>query len=113
MDTTTSGTQAMAEIQLRRPEYADGTPVSEGDRIRYHQALGGLMAPGSDADGNIWNYGTAVKIPDYANDPQARAQAMAHGIDVDELVIQVESGPYKGSWSTIYGHVIEKLTGDE
>lgn len=99
----------MTEIRYQRATYADGSLVLEGDRIRYHQAPGGLMAPGSDPDGNIWNYGIAVKEPRYANDPEARERATAHGIDVDELFLQCESGPYKGSLCMIYSHVVEKL----
>lgn len=44
--------------QSRIPVYADGTPVAAGDKIRYRQAPGGLLAR-SEA----WKYGTAVPHP--------------------------------------------------
>ena len=37
--------------------YTDGTPVQQGDSIRYHQAPGGLLPHGD------WDYGTAEFYP--------------------------------------------------
>lgn len=39
-------------------EYTDGTPVGEGDSIRYHQAPGGMLPASTE-----WTYGTARKFP--------------------------------------------------
>jgi hypothetical protein len=97
-------------VWMRRPTYSDGSLVVEGDRLRYHQALGGMMPPGADENGDIWNYGVAVKIPAYASDSDRRERAASHGRDVDELVLRCESGPYKGSHCNLFGHVIERIS---
>ncbi len=97
------------ETWYRRATYTDGSLVMAGDKVRYHQALGGLMSPSTDLDGNMWNYGTAVPIPQYQDDPERRARAADYGIDVDELVLQCESGPYKGSLCHLFSHVIERV----
>lgn len=68
--------------------YTDGTPVQEGDRIRYHQAPGGLMAHGD------WRYGVAVRLP------------VPH-VDSWELVLR---GNDDGRHYGLYGHVIETVT---
>lgn len=74
------------------PRYTDGTAVRVGDRIRYHQAPGGLMAPASDADGYVWTYGVAVALgPEYGSRP-------------NELHLEAANGRRYG----IYGHVIER-----
>lgn len=44
----------------RVPRYEDGSPVREGDKIRYRQAPGGLMARDPE-----WKHGTAVSLTDY------------------------------------------------
>jgi hypothetical protein len=76
----------------RPARYTDGTLVRHGDKIRYHQAPGGLLPPGAGADGDIWNYGTAVEVAD------------------GEVIIEVERGPYAGPWNrcNLHGHVIER-----
>lgn len=92
----------MASIRYRRATYTDGELVKEGDYLRYHQAPGGLMAAPEG-----WNYGTAVKIPAYEN-PEKRKEDAEYGIDVDQLVLRCESGPYAGSHCNLFGHVIER-----
>lgn len=71
--------------------YTDGTRVREGDRIRYHQAPGGLMAHGD------WRYGIAAHLPD---DHQNRR------FPVSELHLLADDGRHYG----LYSHVIERAT---
>lgn len=95
------------EIWYRRATYTDGSLVQEGDRIRYHQALGGLMSPSVDANGSMWKYGTAVRL--YQSDDE-RADAIKRMHDVDELVIQLDP-EYCTVWGSrchLFGHVIER-----
>ena len=95
------------EIWYRRARYTDGSLVMEGDRIRYHQALGGLMSPDVDANGSMWKYGTAVLL--YQSDDE-RARAVANMQDVDELVIELDPG--QNVWGRrchLFSHVIERL----
>ncbi len=40
---------------MRIARYTDGTLVREGDRIRYHQAPGGMLPHGD------WRYGIAAR----------------------------------------------------
>lgn len=68
--------------------YTDGTAVREGDRIRYHQAPGGLMAHGD------WVYGVAVRLP------------VPH-MGTWELVLR---GDDDGRHYNLFGHVIEPVT---
>jgi hypothetical protein len=80
--------------ERRKVTYTDGTPVKPGDRIRYHQAPGGLLE--THNTGN-WTYGTAVLI-----------DSIVPG--VQELVIENES---TASWGgrekyNLYGHVVER-----
>lgn len=92
--------------------YTDGTPVQEGDRVRYHQAPGGLMAPPSDARGNvIWHYGIAAKFPGYQ---ERREELLERGhIDPDELhcLRTVDSGLWSkaGSYGHMAPHIIERV----
>lgn len=79
----------------RTPHYTDGTPVQEGDRIRYHQAPGGILAPPMhfrNGEWTPWREGTA-----------ARSRFTIFG--EHELVLEDESGSQYG----ITGHVIERL----
>ena len=78
--------------------YTDGTPVREGDLARYHQAPGGLLTP-SSLDGDIWNYGTIVRVE----------QTGSVSSWYPDLYLKVERGPYAGSTCGLLGHVIEKL----
>ncbi|MBO0676816.1 hypothetical protein JRC04_05005 [Mycolicibacterium sp. S2-37] len=69
--------------------YTDGTPVREGDRVRYHQTPGGLMAPPSNPDGSIkWHEGIARRYP-YTDEQRQRLLDRrvreGYGIDPDEL----------------------------
>lgn len=86
-------------IHPRIATYTDGDEVIEGDRIRYRQAPGGLMAPSSD-----WLEGVAVKMQEFADDPERRRRALDNGIDVDELVLDAGDG---GRYS-IVGHIVER-----
>lgn len=85
--------------------YTDGTPVNEGDRVRYHQTPGGLMAPATNSDGTIkWHTGTAVKLPWYqgAENAEKRASAIRAGIDPDELTCEYDT---PSVWGGGYGHM--------
>ena len=96
------------EIWYRTATYTDGSLVREGDRIRYHQALGGLMSPSVDANGSMWKYGTAVRL--YQSDDE-RARAIEHMQDVDELVIEFDP-EYRSVWGGrghLFSHVIERV----
>lgn len=57
--------------------YTDGTPVQEGDRIRYHQTPGGLLPHGD------WTYGTAAKVPTHYR----QAPYVGAYLDPDELYL--------------------------
>lgn len=75
-----------------RARYTDGTPVSEGDRIRYRQAPGGLV-PRSSA----WRYGYAEKLArPYSDSPN---ELYLHCID------------YR--WYYLVGHEIERVSDSE
>lgn len=83
--------------------YADGTPVTEGDRIRYRQTPGGLMAPASRNGEYVWTEGVAVKYPPYQEE---REWLLERGfIDPDELHLLAEDGRYRH----IAPHIIERL----
>ena len=86
-------------IHRRIATYTDGTEVSEGDRIRYRQAPGGLMAPSAE-----WVEGVAVKMQEFVDDPDRRQRALENGIDVDELVLDAGDG---GRYS-IVSHIVER-----
>lgn len=89
----------MPSTRKVRPLYTDGTEAQEGDRARYHQALGGLMAPGT-LNGDRWNYGVVVHRPDGRGDDHW----------YPDLYLECETGPYAGSICGLSpGHVIEKL----
>lgn len=68
------------------PKYSDGTYVSAGDTIRYHQAPGGILAPGA------WKYGTAVDYEVFGG---------------PSLVLLANDG-YRYN---LYSHVIERAEG--
>lgn len=85
--------------------YTDGTPVQEGDRVRYHQHPGGMMAPESNSDGTVkWHTGFAVKLPWYQGPENAerRASALRAGIDPDELACEYHE---RSGWGSQYGHM--------
>lgn len=94
--------------------YTDGTPVQEGDRVRYHQQPGGLMSPETDRDGNIkWHEGVAAKYPPHV---ERREQMLAtierdgYGLDPDELLLKrFERSSWGGEYAWMAGHVIERL----
>lgn len=71
------------EWEARIPLYADGSPVKPGDKIRYRQAPGGLMARDE-----AWTYGTAVPFPQDG-----------------ELVLEAD-----GRYYMLFGHEIERCT---
>lgn len=80
----------------RTAHYTDGTPVKEGDRIRYHQAPGGILPPPMHyRNGELtpWREGVATMS--------------SHRIFGEyELVLEDEQGHQYG----IVGHVIERLS---
>lgn len=63
--------------------YTDGSLVKQGDRIRYHQAPGGILAHGK------WQYGTA--------------EHLEHAGDVELFLC---SG---GRYYNLYSHVVERV----
>lgn len=63
--------------------YTDGSLVKQGDKIRFHQAPGGIMAHGD------WQYGTA--------------EYLAHRGDVELFLY---SG---GRYYNLYSHVVERV----
>lgn len=72
----------------------DGTPVQEGDRIRYHQAPGGLMSPPMyfrKGEFTRWTEGVAVLSPRLIFGER-------------EIVLKDEEGRHHG----LVGHVIER-----
>lgn len=88
--------------------YTDGSPVQRGDRVRYHQHPGGILAPDTDLDGNIrWHYGTAEPLPWYQ---ERREEMLAayhqgkRGLDPDELHCHGDDG----HWYHMAPHVIER-----
>lgn len=95
--------------------YTDGTPVAEGDFVRYHQTPGGLMAPPSNLDGSIkWDHGVAIKYPYSVEQRErmlARIEREGYGVDPDELHLYG-----KGGWCNADGysyfhmapHIIER-----
>ena len=96
--------------------YTDGTPVQEGDRVRYHQSLGGLMSPPSNPDGSIkWYTGTATTFPPYQEDRDAMLARRARdggGTDPDELYCKYDEGQGwmgAGEYGHMAPHVIERL----
>lgn len=98
--------------------YTDGTPVEEGDRIRYRQAPGGIL-PASGG----WTYGVARKYP-HAPEQLARwadyvaaqaAKGLSTMFDPDELHLAREeiTGGYRPKPRTAYymiagGHIVER-----
>ena len=83
--------------------YTDGSPVVEGDAIRYQQQPGGILP----ASGQ-WAYGIATPYPHSA---ESRARMLAYGstLDPDELTLRTESGRYLG----IVGHIVERADAPE
>lgn len=100
-------TQSTSPFSRGTVTYTDGTPVRAGDRIRYHQAPGGLLPPPSDGRGNVaWREGVAIPLSERDNPtPERRAQMIGYGIDPDELVLRDRDGRCYG----LLGHVIERL----
>lgn len=86
--------------------YTDGAPVIEGDRVRYHQMPGGLMAPQRfwTSDGwAIWREGIAAKFPGHQ---ERREELLTRGyIDPDELHLLGRDGRYYH----MAPHIIERL----
>lgn len=79
--------------------YTDGTPVIEGDSIRYRQTPGGLIAPSGK-----WDYGIATKFP---HPDHIREYAATHpdwAYDLDELHLLTSEGRYLH----IAPHIIER-----
>ena len=70
--------------------YTDGTPVQAGDRIRYHQAPGGMLPHGD------WVYGVAPHLPE--------EQRYRRGFAIDELYLLTDNGRMLG----LASHVIER-----
>lgn len=68
--------------------YTDGSPVREGDAIRFHQAPGGLMPHGD------WQYGVAAYLPARYDHPSK------------ELHLLADDGRYY----ILYSHVIERVS---
>lgn len=77
--------------------YTDGTPVQEGDSIRYHQQPGGLMAHGP------WRYGIAQPAP--ADSGWREMAERSNWLDPDELFLY---DPTTDRRYGIVGHVIER-----
>lgn len=77
--------------QRENVTYTDGTPVAEGDRIRYHQAPGGLMAHGD------WRYGVAARLPE---------SHQGRRFPINELHLLADDGFHYN----LYGHVIERAS---
>jgi hypothetical protein len=95
--------------------YTDGTPVQEGDRVRYHQCPGGLLPPESNPDGTIkWHIGTAAKYPPYVERREElqtfNAKQGYLALDPDELHCKYD---VRSGWGGEYGHmaphIIERL----
>lgn len=78
-------------VERRVALYTDGTPVLHGDRIRYHQAPGGLIPPGP------WREGVAALWPGRIRNP-------AEWLDPAELYLYDD-----GHFYWIVGHVVERL----
>lgn len=76
--------------QRENVTYTDGSPVQHGDRIRYHQAPGGLMPHGD------WEYGTAV------SQPHDRYEGVSEMTMLNDAT---------GRHHNLYGHVIERAPG--
>ena len=70
----------------RVPRYTDETLVAAGDKIRYHQAPGGLLPAGE------WREGTAVTDPNLSG--------------VGGTLIMEDD---RGRRYNLLGHVIERL----
>ena len=98
--------------------YTDGTPVQEGDRVRYHQAFGGLMAPPRhfiNGEWTLWHEGIASKYPPHQERRDEMLAFIAregYGIDPDELYCKRTTptgwaGGY--GYGQMAGHVIERL----
>ena len=89
--------------RIRIARYTDGTLVQEGDRIRYHQAPGGIFAPGD------WRYGVAKKYPRTERELESMAAYNErHGVlslDPDELYLFDGEHHYN-----IVGHVVEAVS---
>lgn len=82
----------------RVARYGDGTPVQEGDHIRYHQAPGGLMSPPMhfrNGEFTPWTEGVAVMI-------ERPTQSI---FGKHEIVLEDEAGRRYG----LVSHVIERL----
>ena len=83
----------------RTANYTDGSPVQEGDRIRYHQAPGGILPPPMhyrNGKRTPWREGVAT---------MSRRPIFGEY----ELVLEDEQGRHYG----IVGHVIERLPATE
>lgn len=76
--------------------YTDGTPVQEGDHIRYHQAPGGLLSPPRrfrNGERTLWTEGVAVMPEDDGS------------IFGNAMVLRAEDGRHYH----LLGHVIERI----
>lgn len=95
-----------------KAKYTDGTPVREGDSIRYRQQPGGLLPAGD------WKYGTAALFPPHQERrEQLEAFNRAEGylaLDPDELHLMRDEpiGGYntetRKAYYHIAGHIIER-----
>lgn len=105
-----------AATDRRTARYTDGTPVREGDRIRYRQTPGGILPASPE-----WKRGTARKFP---HTPEAVARIRAYNdrfggdtlLDPDELYLFREetTGGYRPELRPAYfhivGHIVERDT---
>lgn len=89
--------------RTRIATYIDGSEVKEGDKIRYRQAPGGLLASSGE-----WRYGVAFKRP-IVPEELARIRAFNEKqgyvlLDPDELYLKEGNRLYY-----IVGHQVEKV----
>ena len=100
--------------RTRIATYTDGTPVREGDRIRYQQTPGGLIPASGE-----WTYGIAAKRP-YSDEERASMEAFNEkqgyvALDPDEIYLCREEPIRWGSSETrpgyyyIVSHIVERV----
>lgn len=80
---------------VRVARYADGALVQEGDKIRYHQAPGGLLPAGN------WVYGTARKFSRREDDDFSNPE---------ELYLFLVNDRGLNRYYGIVGHVVEPVS---
>lgn len=95
-------------LMARVARYRDGSPVREGDKIRYHQAPGGMLPHGD------WQYGVAVHLDDETRQKYAKWNPTGRygdTFDPERLYLLDTELSETSGWPRMFdiaGHVVER-----